>query len=165
MPSSATTHLLSAFGWWEITGSERGISSIRHLERVPDLPSGASLPILQEAGRQLSEYFNGSRRNFDLPLDFDDASQFQQRVWRELLRIPYGQTISYGKIAEQLGDKKAMRAVGAANRCNRIAIVVPCHRCIAANGELQGYFYGLDFKRKLLALENPLSFAEQGKLF
>jgi methylated-DNA-[protein]-cysteine S-methyltransferase len=81
------------------------------------------------------------------------------------LKIPYGHTTTYQAIAENLGDKKAVRAVGQANRHNPIAIIVPCHRCIAKSGELQGYFYGLDMKRQLLELENPLSFARQGSLF
>jgi methylated-DNA-[protein]-cysteine S-methyltransferase len=86
-------------------------------------------------------------------------------VWNLLQEIPYGHTTSYLALADKLGDKKAVRAVGQANRHNPIAIIVPCHRCIAKNGDLQGYFYGLDTKRQLLELENPLSFARQGSLF
>lgn len=165
MSANSSVYVHSAFGWWEIVGDHSSIRSIRHLEQVPELQSGTPPPVLLEAKRQLSEYFEGSRQTFDLPLDFGDATPFQQRVWQKLLEIPFGQTTSYGKIAADLGDKNAMRAVGLANRYNRIAIVVPCHRCIAKNGDLQGYFYGVNFKRKLLALENPMNFAEQGVLF
>ena len=120
---------------------------------------------LVEAVRQLSEYFQRQRTDFDLPLDFSEGTQFHQAVWRELLKIPYGHTASYLSIAHALGDPNSVRAVGQANRHNPIASIVPCHRVIAKSGDLQGYFYGLDMKRKLLELENPMSFGEQGSLF
>lgn len=161
----ATTYLHSAFGWWKISGTDRGLTSVRFYEGTPPLSNEATPTLLQDAARQLDEYFRGRRTQFDLPLDLSGHSTFYRNVWAKLQAIPYGQTTSYGKIATDLGDKNAMRAVGMANRNNPFAIVIPCHRCIAKSGELQGYFYGLDFKRKLLALENPKSFAEQGSLF
>lgn len=100
-----------------------------------------------------------------MDLDLSDGTNFNQSVWRELLKIPYGRTSSYSKIAKNIGNPDAVRAVGLANRNNPLAIVVPCHRVIAKNGDLHGYFYGLDIKRKLLELENPMSFGEQGSLF
>ena len=132
---------------------------------VKPCPAGPIPRELRPAVKQLDEYFKQQRQSFDLHLDFSGATDFTRSVWEELLTIPYGRTTSYLSIAEKLGDPKAIRAVGQANRNNPIAIIVPCHRVIAKNGDLQGYFYGLDFKRRLLELENPLSFARQGSLF
>ncbi|MBA2716909.1 MAG: methylated-DNA--[protein]-cysteine S-methyltransferase [Propionibacteriales bacterium] len=110
-------------------------------------------PVLAEAQRQLCAYFAGQLEAFDLPLAAR-GSQFQQRVWSELTRIPYGATASYGEIAARLGaGAGASRAVGVANGSNPIAIVVPCHRVIGSNGKLTGYAGGLDRKRYLLGLE------------
>lgn len=105
--------------------------------------------------QQLAEYFAGERRGFDLPLA-PQGTAFQQRVWAELLRIPYGVTISYGELATRLGDVKASRAVGLANGRNPIAIIVPCHRVIGANGALAGYGGGIENKRWLLVHERAL---------
>jgi AraC family transcriptional regulator, regulatory protein of adaptative response / methylated-DNA-[protein]-cysteine methyltransferase len=101
---------------------------------------------------QLDEYFSGRRREFELPLEYPGTS-FQQRVWSTLLTIPYGETWSYLEMARRLGDIKATRAVGTANGMNRIAIVIPCHRVINANGKLGGYGGGLWRKQILLNLE------------
>jgi methylated-DNA-[protein]-cysteine S-methyltransferase len=109
-------------------------------------------PVIREALHQLREYFAGRLFHFDLPLEMIGTG-FQQRVWRLLLEIPYGETRSYGEIAARIGDVKAVRAVGAANGRNPIAIVVPCHRVIGANGKLVGYGGGLGMKRMLLHLE------------
>ena len=157
-------YLSSPFGCWEIKGSRKGLRSVKLTDKkiCPDLPVPA---VLLDALRQLEEYFRGERHDFDLALDFAEATPFHRAVWEELLHIPYGHTTTYLAIAEKLGDPKAVRAVGQANRSNPIAIIVPCHRCIAKNGDLQGYFYGLDMKRRLLELENPQSFARQGSLF
>jgi len=105
---------------------------------------------------QLEEYFSGRRRCFDLPLDLR-GTDFQKRCWRELLKIPYGQTRSYADIARAIGNPSAVRAVGLANGQNPIAIVVPCHRVIGSDGSLTGYGGGLETKRKLLELEGALS--------
>jgi methylated-DNA-[protein]-cysteine S-methyltransferase len=110
-------------------------------------------PILREAKRQLSEYFQGKLKRFRLPLDLR-GTPFQRKVWRALLDIPYGETRSYAQIAAAIGSPKAVRAVGAANGANPVAIIVPCHRVIASSGGLGGYSAGLDCKRKLLALES-----------
>jgi methylated-DNA-[protein]-cysteine S-methyltransferase len=98
-------------------------------------------------------------------LDWDGAAYFNRADWGELVKIPNGRTTSYSAIAEKIGNPTAVRAVGLANRNNPIAIIVPCHRVIAKSGDLHGYFYGLDMKRRLLELENPMSFARQGSLF
>jgi AraC family transcriptional regulator of adaptative response/methylated-DNA-[protein]-cysteine methyltransferase len=110
-------------------------------------------PLLGRLAEQLNEYFAGTRRDFGLPLDLPGSS-FQDRVWNELRRIPYGRTISYRELAERVGAGNAYRAVGRANGSNRIAIIVPCHRVVAANGGLGGYGGGLVAKRRLLELES-----------
>jgi len=106
---------------------------------------------------QLAEYFAGTRREFELPLT-PQGSDFQRRVWNELTLIPYGETTTYGEIARRLDlSPDAARAVGSANGANPIAIIVPCHRVIGANGALTGYAYGLEHKRRLLELEGALT--------
>jgi methylated-DNA-[protein]-cysteine S-methyltransferase len=112
--------------------------------------------------RQLDEYFAGERRVFDLPLA-PQGTAFRQRVWAELLRIPYGVTISYGELATRLGDAKASRAVGLANGRNPIAIIVPCHRVIGADGKLTGYAGGIDKKQWLLTWERSATAGESGR--
>lgn len=109
-------------------------------------------PLLKEAYRQLMEYFDGKRRNFDLPLAAE-GTPFQKKVWEALRTIPYGETKSYGEIAAQVGNPKASRAVGGANHKNPIMIIVPCHRVIGANGALVGFGGGLSVKEYLLKLE------------
>jgi Cof subfamily protein (haloacid dehalogenase superfamily) len=109
-------------------------------------------PLLKEAGRQLEEYFTGTRKDFSLPLS-PDGTEFQKKVWKVLQEIPYGDTWSYKHVAEAVGNPKACRAVGMANNKNPIAIFIPCHRVIGANGKLVGYGGGLDKKEILLNLE------------
>lgn len=109
-------------------------------------------PLLDRVEEQLAEYFAGTRTAFDLPVDLP-GSAFQERVWAELRRIPYGETISYRELARRVGAPAAARAVGRANGSNRLAIVVPCHRVVAANGGLGGYGGGVTAKRHLLDLE------------
>lgn len=111
---------------------------------------------LHETRTQLKAYFAGKLRQFDLPLA-PQGTDFQQRVWLELLRIPYGATASYGQIAQRVGEPGASRAVGAANGQNPIAIVVPCHRVIGADGSLTGYGGGLPVKKFLLEHEQKYS--------
>ena len=108
--------------------------------------------LLAPARRQLTEYFAGRRRDFDLPLR-PEGAPFQLRVWERLRSIPYGETAAYGELAAELGHPGAARAVGAANGRNPLAIVVPCHRVIGASGALTGYAGGLECKRALLDLE------------
>jgi methylated-DNA-[protein]-cysteine S-methyltransferase len=111
-------------------------------------------PVLRETLRQLREYFAGTRRAFDLALEFR-GTEFQRRVWSALLTSPYGETRTYRQIAEQIGSPTAVRAVGAANGRNPISIIAPCHRVIGMNGDLTGFGGGLDAKAHLLALEAP----------
>ena len=110
------------------------------------------LPLFEMARRQLEEYFAGYRRNFDLPLD-PGGTDFQRRVWRALLDIPYGKAISYKELARRVDRPKGFQAVGQANGKNPLPILIPCHRVIAADGALGGYSGGLDRKRFLLDLE------------
>ena len=107
---------------------------------------------LKESARQLGAYFAGRLRDFDLPLA-PQGTSFQTAVWSALLKIPYGETVSYGQIADRLGNPKAVRAVGLANGSNPIAIIIPCHRVIGSNGSLTGYGGGLPIKQALLSLE------------
>lgn len=108
--------------------------------------------IVQEAVKQLDEYFNGKRKLFDIPLLFT-GTDFQKNVWHKLLDIPYGKTISYGELAKQLNAPKAVRAVANANGANAISIFVPCHRVIGKDHSLTGYAGGLSAKKTLLKLE------------
>ncbi len=110
-------------------------------------------PVLREAERQLTNYFERDLRHFDVPLDLR-GTEFQKKVWQALLDIPYGETRSYAALATSIESPKAVRAVGAANGANPVAIIVPCHRVIASSGTLGGYSAGLDVKRLLLALES-----------
>lgn len=109
-------------------------------------------PLLLEVEKQLQEYFEKKRTLFMLELDFI-GTEFQKKVWQALLGIPFGETRTYGQIAKQLGDIKAVRAVGAANGKNPISIIAPCHRVIGASGKLVGFAGGLDNKAYLLELE------------
>ena len=109
--------------------------------------------IIEETKAQLSRYFNGERRAFDLPLMLV-GSEFQKQVWNALLQIPFGKTETYAGLSKKLGDEKAIRAVAAANGANAISIIVPCHRILGSDGSLTGYAGGLEAKKKLLQLEN-----------
>lgn len=120
--------------------------------RLAELVQNPQHPILLETQKQLNEYFAKQRQIFDLPLDFE-GTEFQQKVWQALLTIPFGETRSYKEIAEQIGNVKAVRAVGAANGKNPISIIAPCHRVVGANGKLVGFAGGLENKEILLAVE------------
>lgn len=125
----------------------------RRLERslnaeMKDIPS----EITAKAAQELDEYFAGGRKTFDMPLLFV-GTEFQEKVWNTLLEVPYGETRSYGWMAEMIGNPKAVRAVGTANGSNSISIFAPCHRIIGSNGSLTGYGGGLPAKKFLLELE------------
>lgn len=112
----------------------------------------AETPILSALKGEMTEYFAGTRKIFSVPLDFIGTG-FQKTVWNELLKIPYGTTVSYMQLSETIGNTKAIRAVANANATNKIAVVVPCHRVIGTDGSLTGYAGGLERKRRLLNLE------------
>jgi methylated-DNA-[protein]-cysteine S-methyltransferase len=142
-----------------ITASEHGIREIHFLRensRVAEGRRSDGNVYLCEAARQLAAYFAAELREFVLPLDMKGTG-FQLRVWGELQRIPFGQTRSYMQVAEAIGSPRAVRAVGAANGANPVAIVVPCHRVIGSGGTLVGYGGGLPLKQRLLELEGALS--------
>ena len=156
-----TAYLTSPIGSLEIRATPTALVGLRRVEEGVSFRPPAT-DLLAEAAAQLAAYFDRRLTTFDLPLDYGSATPFQAAVWDLLRAIPYGQTRSYLYLAHRLGDPKAVRAVGLANKRNPFALVVPCHRVIAQNGDLQGYFYGLAVKRQLLALENPRSFGAQG---
>ena len=130
---------------WESEGPDR--------VRLGPMHEAQNSAILEEAQRQLHEYFARKRNVFELEVDFV-GTDFQTKVWQALLTIPYGKTRSYGQIATQIGHAKAVRAVGAANGRNPISIITPCHRVIGASGDLTGFAGGLAAKKWLLALES-----------
>jgi len=148
-----TCIIKSPLGFTKIIGDEMGIVSVTVLnseEKETDI-----IPVaLEDCVMQLNEYFEGSRKSFNLKLQLE-GTDFQKKVWQELLKIPYGKTMSYLKLSKQLGDVKAIRAVANANGKNPLWIIVPCHRVIGTNGSLTGYAGGLHRKQWLLEHENP----------
>jgi methylated-DNA-[protein]-cysteine S-methyltransferase len=144
------TYYESPCGLIEVCASDVGISSILFVNNKVGESIGSN--IVSDCVTQLDEYFKKQRKIFSIPLDFQ-GTDFQKRVWTELLKIPFGKTISYLQLAIRLGDKKSIRAVGGANGKNPISIIVPCHRVIGTNGDLVGYSGGLDKKKWLLAHE------------
>ncbi|MGP7795436.1 methylated-DNA--[protein]-cysteine S-methyltransferase [Sphingomonas sp. CLY1604] len=152
------TTLDSPVGTLTLVASDAGLVAVLWPDddplrvRLGPLANGAGSPILQAAADQLGGYFAGERRSFDLPLDWR-GTDFQKRVWAELLTIPYGETRSYGAIARAIGRPGASRAVGAANGRNPLSIVAPCHRVVGTSGHLTGFAGGLEAKALLLALE------------
>ena len=158
-------HLDSPIGRLLLAGDDAGLQLL-HMDQDAPLPpadrwepAGAQL---DEACRQLEEYFAGRRRRFELRLAAR-GSVFQQAVWEALRQIPYGSTCSYAELARRIGRPTAMRAVGAANGANPIAVIVPCHRVIGSDGSLTGFAGGLPRKRLLLQLEGALPM-QQGAL-
>lgn len=136
-----------------LTCSATGLTSLQmgaRAEREHDHP------LLQQTRRQLEEYFAGERTEFDLPLE-PQGTEFQRAVWNQLCAIPFAETASYGQVAARVGRPKASRAVGAANGANPIAIIVPCHRVIGANGSLTGFGGGLQRKQWLLEHEREVA--------
>jgi methylated-DNA-[protein]-cysteine S-methyltransferase len=150
----------SPVGRLTLVASDAGLAAVLWEDDSPKrVPLAAASedpkhPVLRQAEQQLKEYFAGKRTSFDLPLDFH-GTDFQKRVWKALLKIPFGETRSYAQIARALGKPTAMRAVGAANGRNPISIIAPCHRVIGKDGQLTGFAGGLKAKAHLLALEQP----------
>ena len=147
-----TCFINSPLGITKIVGDENGIAEISILSEGN---LSKTIPLeLQEAVAQLSDYFDGKRQDFNFKLN-PKGTDFQQKVWQELLQIPFGKTISYLDLSKKLGDVKAIRAVASANGKNPLWIVVPCHRVIGTDGSLTGYAGGLWRKKWLLEHENP----------
>jgi len=128
----------------------QAVTEISFSEEVQETQNPCA--VLESCQEQLNDYFAGELVSFDLPLN-PEGTEFQQRVWAELLKIPYGETITYMELAVRLGDVKAIRAVGTANGRNPIAIIIPCHRVIGAGNKLTGYAGGIWRKKALLELE------------
>ena len=155
---SAFVH--TPLGIAKLEGDEKGLASVSILNE--DVGTTAIIPeVLEDAVYQLQEYFSGQREAFSLTLNAE-GTDFQKKVWTELLEIPYGKTISYLALSKKLGDAKAIRAVAAANGKNPLWIIVPCHRVIGSDGSLTGYAGGLHRKKWLLNHESP---AKQQSLF
>lgn len=142
-----------------IVGQEDAIIMIRYGAHSLQNARNVRTSLLDQAEKQLKEYLEGERKQFDLSLK-PTGTVFQEKVWKALCSIPYGETRSYGQIAEQIGNPKASRAVGMANNKNPIIIMIPCHRVIGANGKLVGYGAGLELKEVFLNIEA----AEKNKL-
>lgn len=152
------TRLESPVGRLDLVASDDALVAVLWERDRPDrvrlepLVEAVDHPILSLTARQLGEYFAGARKVFDIPLEFR-GPEFQKSVWRALLTIPFGETRTYGQIAQQIGRPTASRAVGAANGANPISIIAPCHRVIGADGSLTGFAGGIENKRLLLNLE------------
>ncbi len=147
-------NLTTPLGMMETTATKNAVKAIYFVDHAKPRDANS---VTQLVKTQLSEYFQGTRQDFDLPLDAD-GTEFQKTVWKALLTIESGQTCTYGDIAKQIGNPKGMRAVGLANGKNPLTIVVPCHRVIGANGKLTGYASGTDRKAWLLNHERDSLF-------
>lgn len=147
------TYYTSPIGLIEIGGTDTALTSLYFVDTERQETSSSAL--LEDAIRQLDEYFNHQRKDFDLPLD-PQGTEFQRSVWHQLLSVGYGTTVAYQDIANALGNPNAIRAVGAANGQNPISVIVPCHRIIGSNGKLTGYGGGLWRKEWLLKHEGAL---------
>jgi methylated-DNA-[protein]-cysteine S-methyltransferase len=155
----------SPVGMIRIASDLQYITEVHFLNQIPEINGPINQPsdspkVLDQCTTQLMEYFNGVRKNFDLPIQ-QDGTSFQKRVWNELLTIPYGKTISYLQLSKQLGDPKAIRAAASTNGKNKIAIIVPCHRVIGTSGDLVGYAAGLARKKWLLQHEAKRTYGIQ----
>ena len=159
MPSKHVTYLKSPIGQIKITGDETSVNSILFVFNDTEMEEENINSVLAQCKKELSEYFTGKRKDFDVPIS-QAGTEFQQRVWNELTKIPYGKTVSYNFIAESLGDKKSVRAVGTSNGKNQLSIIVPCHRVIGSDGSLTGYAGGLWRKKWLLNHEKEFSDGE-----
>lgn len=157
----AYSYVKSPIGLVEVVGNKEGIIEISFVEKeIGDVRVSSNdmeeyevaQKFAAEGVEQLEEYFAGERKKFKLPLVMKGTS-FQNRVWEKLRKIGYGETITYGELAEEMGNRLAARAAGSANGKNKLAIVVPCHRVVAARGKLGGYSAGVDKKKWLLAFE------------
>jgi len=145
----------SPIGYIKISGYEEGITSISFCEKTATIIEDSVPTCLTECITQLDEYFKGKRNLFSIPL-LINGTDFQKKVWSALVSIPYGKTSTYKEIAEMIKNPKGARAVGNANHNNPIAIIIPCHRVIGANGNLVGYAEGVWRKKYLLDLEKRL---------
>lgn len=147
-----TTYMHSPIGWICLQATDTYLSKVFWVSDAGPERDENHSDILSNAIQQLNEYFAGERAVFELPLK-QEGTSFQQKVWNELVKIPYGETITYQNLATRTGSPKACRAVGSANGKNNIFIIVPCHRVIQTGGKIGGYAYGPEMKQFLLELE------------
>ena len=145
-------YYFSPIGWLEVRTCERGVVSVIFKDNKEGTDTSIP-PHLKECLKQLDEYFKGKRKEFHLDIDWQ-GTDFQKKVWMEVFKIPFGQTVSYGEIARAIGNPGSVRAVGNANGKNKIPIIVPCHRVIGSDGKLVGFGGGLWRKEWLLRHES-----------
>lgn len=159
MSEQFSTYYQSPLGLIHLSGTEEYITEISFIDTVqhPPAVNQSALPtVILQAVEELIQYFQGQRLEFSFPMN-QNGTEFQQRVWGELMHISFGKTISYLELSRRLGDTKAIRAAAAANGKNNIAVVVPCHRVIGSRNDLVGYAGGLWRKRWLLEHENKIA--------
>lgn len=155
MEQQYQTYLQTPLGLLKIEGTEASVTSVLFVsDEDKKLPSAP--PVLIDCKSQLQEYFGGTRKNFDVPVR-PEGTEFQKKVWSELMKIPFGESTSYSAIAKQIKNHEAARAVGLANGKNQIAIIIPCHRVVGSGGQLTGYAAGIWRKRWLLEMEKNVS--------
>lgn len=164
MPETFTTYYQSPVGLLRISGTEHYISELNFIDNTDTLSENTTRqelpPMAIQAIEQLIQYFHGHRRVFEFPV-YQQGTSFQEKVWHELMNIPFGKTINYLELARRLGDPKVIRAAASANGKNNISIIVPCHRVIGSNNELVGYGGGLWRKRWLLEHETKIAHGVQ----
>ncbi len=164
MQDAFTTYYQSPVGLLQIAGTDQFISEVKFIDEPEKITikteSTALPPMAIQAVEQLIEYFHGQRRFFELPIS-QEGTAFQQKVWSELMNIPFGKTISYLELSRRLGDPLVIRAAAAANGRNNVAIIVPCHRVIGSNNQLVGYAAGLPRNKWLLQHENKIAHGVQ----
>lgn len=157
MNTKKVAYLDSPLGWLKIVGQEEAICEVEFLDQAPEgNPNSNLAPVLVNCIQELNSFFEGTLKSFTVHVR-QEGTDFQQRVWAELQRIPFGKTISYLDLSRRIGEEKAIRAVGTTNGKNKIAIIVPCHRVIGSDGSLTGYAGGL--WRKQWLLEHELKIA------
>ena len=142
MPTKYITYLKTPIGQIKLTADNNAVNSILFVFNDTEMEEENINQVVTQCKKELAEYFAGKRKEFDVPIH-QTGTGFQQRVWNELMKIPYGKTVSYNDIAIALGDKKSVRVVGSSNGKNLISIIVPCHRVIGSDGSLTGYAGGL----------------------
>ncbi|MGM0546016.1 MAG: methylated-DNA--[protein]-cysteine S-methyltransferase [Bacteroidota bacterium] len=156
MQKHSITYTQSPLGTLQLTAVEHGLTAINYNNHNPtESLDQQQLPVLTKTIDQLNEYFEGQRKSFDIPLALN-GTKFQQKVWKQLQQISYGQTITYSELAKRLGDPQKARAVAGANGLNPIPIIIPCHRVIGVDNKLTGYSGGIKRKEFLLKLEGAL---------
>jgi methylated-DNA-[protein]-cysteine S-methyltransferase len=154
------SYLKTPIGQLKIEADENCVNSILFVFNNTEMEAENSNEVIEKCKTELNEYFAGERKQFDVNI-FQKGTDFQKRVWNELIKIPFGKTVSYNYIAEKVGGKNMMRAVGSANGKNQISIIVPCHRVIGSDGSLTGYAGGMWRKDWLLKHEDKYSNEER----